>query len=456
MPISGNRNEHRRKLIVFLSILLITGFVITSIVYYFSARATLNEEILNNDLPLTSDCIKSSLNTCRTIPLFVTSEMADSSQVRNFLLNDKVNVNTIIRYLDLIRMKHKLLSCSLSSAQSSQRYCSGGSAGKVYGNIEESLCMKLKALAGTSMSMLKVENSGRRISTMVSCRKIFDSAGNLIGIAEAEFSLDDIIKRLEEYRNKYNRDIYLVNTDGVVVLHNCPHYNCNMKNLQQIAGLSGLTTKIFKAQKIPLTITRRSKNFFFYSRFIPELNCFILIRQSSKQASDKIMHALWVNILVCIVITVIAIITTNITLNIYQARMERISIIDHELKNINQSQQEEIRKQHKLMLENNRSLKKALADVKQLSGLLPICANCKKVRDSKGYWEQLESYISSHSSAEFSHGLCPECAQKLYPNVFKQDSDYDIPWTPSSEDQKKTQVDRGYSGFDSSEETKID
>lgn len=66
-------------------------------------------------------------------------------------------------------------------------------------------------------------------------------------------------------------------------------------------------------------------------------------------------------------------------------------------------------------------LKAAQAKVKVLSGLLPICANCKKIRDDKGYWNQIEGYIRDHSEAEFSHGICPTCARKLYPGLFKDD-----------------------------------
>ena len=61
-------------------------------------------------------------------------------------------------------------------------------------------------------------------------------------------------------------------------------------------------------------------------------------------------------------------------------------------------------------------LQKALSEVKTLSGFLPICASCKKIRDDKGYWNQIESYIKDHSEAQFSHGICPDCAQKLYPD----------------------------------------
>ncbi len=62
-------------------------------------------------------------------------------------------------------------------------------------------------------------------------------------------------------------------------------------------------------------------------------------------------------------------------------------------------------------------LKKALTNVKQLSGLLPICSSCKKIRDDKGYWNQIEAYIQEHSEAEFSHSICQECAEKLYPDL---------------------------------------
>jgi PAS domain S-box-containing protein len=61
-------------------------------------------------------------------------------------------------------------------------------------------------------------------------------------------------------------------------------------------------------------------------------------------------------------------------------------------------------------------LQDALADVKLLSGLVPICANCKKIRDDQGYWTQIESYIQDRSDAKFSHSICPDCAAKLYPN----------------------------------------
>lgn len=62
-------------------------------------------------------------------------------------------------------------------------------------------------------------------------------------------------------------------------------------------------------------------------------------------------------------------------------------------------------------------LQDAISNIKTLKGMLPICASCKKIRDDKGYWNQIEAYIREHSEAEFSHGICPECAKKLYPDL---------------------------------------
>ena len=67
--------------------------------------------------------------------------------------------------------------------------------------------------------------------------------------------------------------------------------------------------------------------------------------------------------------------------------------------------------------EKNQELERILNEVKILQGLLPICASCKKIRDDKGYWSQIEEYIVERSEAQFSHGICPECAKKLYPDL---------------------------------------
>jgi len=83
---------------------------------------------------------------------------------------------------------------------------------------------------------------------------------------------------------------------------------------------------------------------------------------------------------------------------------------------INQKNQE-LEKAKRDLVENINRLEEASRNIKILSGLIPICSSCKKIRDDAGYWHQIEKYIKEHSDAVFSHGLCPSCAKELYPEM---------------------------------------
>jgi PAS domain S-box-containing protein len=96
----------------------------------------------------------------------------------------------------------------------------------------------------------------------------------------------------------------------------------------------------------------------------------------------------------------------------------------------------DITDRHRAEGERERSIQElqtALARVKMLSGLLPICANCKKIRDDQGYWKQVETYISSHSEATFTHGICPDCTRKLYPEYDDTVPEPTTPGTPAEQ-----------------------
>jgi len=95
-----------------------------------------------------------------------------------------------------------------------------------------------------------------------------------------------------------------------------------------------------------------------------------------------------------------------------------------DLQTANECLTQEIREHRLTQLEREKliaDLQAALAEVKTLTGLLPICCSCKKIRDDGGYWQQIETYLQEHSNAQFSHGICPVCAKKLYPDFCNDD-----------------------------------
>ncbi len=103
----------------------------------------------------------------------------------------------------------------------------------------------------------------------------------------------------------------------------------------------------------------------------------------------------------------------------------RVAEQTHTLQGKNRLLEKEIaeRKQAELALtDKTHQLEEALAQIKTLNGMLPICANCKKIRDDQGYWNQLEAYLGDHSDATFSHCICPECFRRLYPELESDES----------------------------------
>ena len=77
--------------------------------------------------------------------------------------------------------------------------------------------------------------------------------------------------------------------------------------------------------------------------------------------------------------------------------------------------------EHRSEQMTRQELEESLAEIKVLRGIIPICAYCKQIRDDEGFWHQVESYIHRHSLAQFSHGICPDCAQELYPELSLDD-----------------------------------
>jgi hypothetical protein len=107
---------------------------------------------------------------------------------------------------------------------------------------------------------------------------------------------------------------------------------------------------------------------------------------------------------------------SNITLQ------EKVAHRTEELQKANRDLQIEIQNREKVEKEKEKlivELQQALDEVKVLSGMLPICSFCKNIRNDEGYWQEIETYIQDHSSAEFSHSICQDCLKKYYPDIYQ-------------------------------------
>ncbi len=126
----------------------------------------------------------------------------------------------------------------------------------------------------------------------------------------------------------------------------------------------------------------------------------------------------WVVVLYSLLAGILILKESPIPLHTYSAEFRTRFLISFAIVSIVAFWFEYFREENRRRAENERQqLEKALEEVKALSGLLPICSACKKIRDDQGYWNQIETYIHQHSEARFSHGICPECMAELYPEA---------------------------------------
>ena len=107
--------------------------------------------------------------------------------------------------------------------------------------------------------------------------------------------------------------------------------------------------------------------------------------------------------------------------HVYRTHTAALQDLNAELRLHKDTLEVQVRDRTAALRQETKRLQEALANVRTLSGLIPICDSCKKIRDDKGYWNQLEIYIQKNSNAMFSHGLCPDCVEKLYPKFESAD-----------------------------------
>jgi hypothetical protein len=108
---------------------------------------------------------------------------------------------------------------------------------------------------------------------------------------------------------------------------------------------------------------------------------------------------------------------SNITLQ------EKVAQRTEALQRVNKDLQIEIQNRKRVEKEKEKlivELQQALAEVKVLSGMLPICSFCKNIRNDEGYWQEIEAYLREHSTAEFSHSVCKDCMKKYYPEIYQE------------------------------------
>jgi hypothetical protein len=240
---------------------------------------------------------------------------------------------------------------------------------------------------------------------------IFNAHRNFGGVIVAILKVDEFIRNFMPLKN--NIAFFVMETDGNILYHPLHDSGTNMKALPNMppsyaAFLEKISTgRQQTAEYIsPLgikTLAAASPASLAGQRWI-------VISTTPKETVKKLLVDFTIEYILSTAGIVLIIILVAMLI-VYLINRLNISLQDEILSRRRAEQEKE-----KVIVE----LKDAISKIKILSGLIPICASCKKIRDDKGYWNQIEVYISEHSEAEFTHGLCSDCTKKIYPEFYKE------------------------------------
>jgi len=372
----------QRQPILILVLLLAGGFVLTSLVSYFVSRASLRARISERELPLTSDNICSEIQRDLLRPILISSMMATDTFLREWVDDGEQDVDRITTYLESIREGYNTFSSFFISERTKNYYHAGGILKQVSETEKRDIWyFRVREMATDYEINVDRDMANRDAMTIFINHKVIDADGAFLGATGVGLTVDAVKRQIDNYGEKYGRSIFFTDAEGNLTLSRS-RYQDQAVNIREMEGLGPIADQVLDNDGGRFTFRLDNRTVHLNSRYIPEMKWYLLVEQREAGTSSSIFRALLINLGFCALITVVVILLANMTIKAHQRKIT--------------SMEEE---------------------VKILSGLLPICAACKKVRDDQGYWNQIEEYITDHSEAQFTHGICPECAEQYYPGL---------------------------------------
>ena len=335
------------KFLLLLSVILIAGFVSTSLVSYFVSLKSLRKEIDTSSLPLTSDNIYSEIQRDLLQPIFITSLMANDTFLKDWILEGEKDVDQITKYLKEILIHYGAFTSFFVSENTSNYYQADGILKKVSPTEERDIWyFRVKDLADDYELNVDPDLANDDAMTIFINHKVKDYEGNYLGATGVGLTINSVNQLINKYSDKYDRNIYFVNQTGKVQLNNLDKKNM-ISNIMQIPELQQVSSKLLSKQISSITYKHNNQTIHLNTRYIEELDWYLFVEQSEKDSVSSINKALWSNLLLCLIITIIVLSLIFLSLNIYQK--------------INSDQQNEIIRKKEELEKKNSSLKEAIS-----------------------------------------------------------------------------------------------
>ncbi len=313
---------------VALAVVLVLGFVATSVASYFVTRDSLTDRIAQEMLPLTSDNIYSEIEQDLLRSVLISSLMAHDTFVKDWALLGEQNPEQIVRYLKEIQKKYDTTTSFFVSEQTRKYYHPSG----VLETVErddpgDAWYFRVRDMNDPYEINIDTDTAdSSRLSIFVNFR-VVDTDGDFIGATGIGLSVDSVGDLIEEYQQRYGREIYFIDRQGHVRLQ--VDGAVEQERIQARRGLRDIATQMLTSPSSSLSYTNEAgETVHVNTRLIPELDWYLVVEQSEASAEPRILNTLLLNIGVALGITLLVLGIAWFTIRGYHVQLEEMATTD--------------------------------------------------------------------------------------------------------------------------------
>jgi diguanylate cyclase (GGDEF)-like protein len=322
----------QRSLLLTLVVLLGSGFLATSLLSYQASRTAIRDNIINTELPLTSDTVYSEIQKDLVRPVLISSMMARDTFMRDWVVDGERNPEQITRYLKEVMDHYGAFTSFFVSDSSLTYYQAKGVLKKIDAREPRDIWYyRVRDMKEPYEINVDPDMANKDNLTFFINYKVFDYDHKFIGATGVGLTVDAVIKLIDRYQQRYQRSVYFVDTFGRIVLTGAdggPQGAAIGESLGTLANLADLQRQMPKPLSGTYEYRINGQGHFLNVRYIPELNWYLFVDKEEDSALNNARHSLYLNLLICLIVTLVVVYLLVRLISRYQQRIEAQATLD--------------------------------------------------------------------------------------------------------------------------------
>ncbi|MBB2494775.1 sensor domain-containing diguanylate cyclase [Aquipseudomonas ullengensis] len=315
-----------------LLVLLVGGFAATSLVSYSTSRDSIRQNIVNTELPLTSDNIYSEIQKDLIRPILISSMMSRDTFLRDWVLAGEQDDEPMTRYLREVQEHYGAYTSFFISEKTHTYYQAKGVLKQVSEKEPRDIWyFRVRDMQPLYEINVDLDMANRDTMTIFINYKVFDYQGNFIGVTGVGLTVDAVVKLIDDYQQRYGRSVYFVDKNDKIVLTGVTGGPLGARagqTLSAVPGLESLVHKLPKPQSGSYEYQEHGRGHFLNVRYIPELEWYLFVDKHEESALADIRHILYFNLLVCLLVSVIVLAVVYLATQRYQQHIAALATTD--------------------------------------------------------------------------------------------------------------------------------